>query len=222
MARRLFDLPGIQATEVLPGSPHLSAQSRALILSALSVMTELWRWNTTNDLDEVDAAVSLAILEVQQNMLIGSVIWVAGDTPDGTLYCDGATYGRVDYPNLYAALDAAYIIDADNFKVPDLRGAFPLGSGSGYSIGDTGGEAMHTLSGSEMPIHSHTQPPHTHTEIIAVAALINGGLEAPAAAAVPGGGVTGTASPTTNTTGGGQAHNNLPPFEVLRPCLVAQ
>lgn len=39
---------------------------------------------------------------------------------------------------------------------PDLRDRFVLGAGSGYSVGNRGGEANHTLSTSEIPSHTHT------------------------------------------------------------------
>jgi hypothetical protein len=52
--------------------------------------------------------------------LIASIILYATEsTPQGTLPCDGATYNRVDYPELYAALNSIYIIDADTFVTPN-------------------------------------------------------------------------------------------------------
>ena len=37
-----------------------------------------------------------------------------------------------------------------------IEGRFLLGSGGGYSLGATGGEATHTLTTNEMPKHNHT------------------------------------------------------------------
>ncbi len=145
--------------------------------------------------------------------VIGSVFLWAGDTvPVNALECDGGTYGRATYPTLYDALGSTYHVDADNFRVPDLRSRVPVGAGQGSglsnrALGAIGGLEGVSLSGSEMPSHSHT-------EITAVAAVINGGLEAPAAAAVPGFGNTGLA-------GLGQSHENMPPFHVLRFCIWA-
>lgn len=38
---------------------------------------------------------------------------------------------------------------------PDLRNRFIVGAGSTYTVGETGGEATHTLTVDEMPSHNH-------------------------------------------------------------------
>lgn len=135
----------------------------------------------------------------------------AAAIPDYALACDGSVYNRVDYPELYALLASAFIIDADTFYVPDLQGRVPLGSGSGgglssYAIGDTGGEESHTLLTSEMPSHVHSEITATPT----VGAAITG---VPVPSAVPGIGVTGS-------TGGDGAHENRQPYLALAYYIV--
>lgn len=84
-----------------------------------------------------------------------------------------------------------------------LKNRFLLGAGNSYSAGATGGEATHALSIDEMPTHNHT--------------LAN-----------PVGSGTGTVSgylwSTTNqdwgtmeteSSGGSEAHNNMPPYLVV-------
>ncbi|MCQ2598177.1 MAG: phage tail protein [Treponema sp.] len=48
--------------------------------------------------------------------------------PAGFLKCDGSTYLKADYPELYAKLPAIYILDASSFKVPDYRDRVPQGA----------------------------------------------------------------------------------------------
>ena len=46
------------------------------------------------------------------------------------------------------------LCDGQN-NTPDLRDRFIVGAGNSYSVGNTGGEATHTLTVAEMPSHSH-------------------------------------------------------------------
>jgi len=143
---------------------------------------------------------------------IGTVFaTAAASVPPYSLLCDGSTYARVDYPDLYAVLDTAFIIDADTFSVPDLRGRVILGTGTGgglssYATGDTGGEESHTLSTGELPSHSHTEGNATATAITI-------GPGAPAPSAIPSIGITGN-------TGGGGAHENRQPYLALQWYIV--
>ena len=81
-----------------------------------------------------------------------------------------------------------------------LKDRFLLGAGDTYSAGSTGGEAEHTLTDGEMPAHSHE---------------VSTGCGSPA----DGGGIVlrGWSGDSIkhfslSTTGGGTAHNNMPPY----------
>jgi microcystin-dependent protein len=148
-------------------------------------------------------------------------------TPDYALPCDGTQYLRVDYPELYASLDSVFIVDADNFVTPDLRGKTVLGtglsaSGTNYTINQSGGAEDHTLTTSEMPSHSHSNVPHSHTESAATPTAILIGAGAPAPSAIPGVSITGSSSISIDNTGGGQSHNNMQPFRSLRYAIWAR
>lgn len=146
-----------------------------------------------------DALMTLSPLPLKPGMLMMHV----GDVPPGWLACDGTIYDRVDYPQLYAALDAAFILDADQFAVPDLRDKFVLGAGS-QAVGDEGGQAEVVLDVSQIPSHSHTYTPPT----------LNVDLESPGAPDVF---AAGVGLPTqTSSVGGDQAHDNMPPYVVAR------
>ena len=97
---------------------------------------------------------------VQIGMPIGSIVMWPGDTaPDGWLLCNGATYKRSDFTNLFNVIGNKYNNGAilfDSFKVPNLQSRFPLGASSVYSLGDTGGEKEVTLTKEKIPSHNHT------------------------------------------------------------------
>lgn len=82
-----------------------------------------------------------------------------------------------------------------------LKDRFLLGAGDTYTNGDTGGEATHTLTISEIPSHSHSYTTRDR------------GAETSGPAG--GGWWYDTASASTSSAGGGQAHNNMPPYLVV-------
>jgi len=159
--------------------------------------------------------------------MIGAIVaFATANVPDNALECDGGSYAREDYQELYDSLDSVYILDDNTFIVPDLRGrvVVGLGTGSGLSprsMDESFGVETHTLVTSEIPAHNHTQNPHTHTELIAVGALAEAPI-IPVPSAIPGAGVTGGTTATNNATGGDGAHENMQPSLVLRYCIIAK
>ncbi len=212
-----LNLQAIQALAVegaYSGLANLSNTSAALILSAalwmqdLRVWTEIAQTLSVSEIDEIEAIVALMQGEVMASM-IGTIIPSATSAPPpNTLLCDGAAYLEVDYPELYTALDAAFIVDGDNFNVPDLRDRSVVGVDTS-DIGDTGGVVDVTLAVAEIPSHTHTYSPH-------VAGVAIEGLGVPLPVAVP-----PTTSLATGTTGGDGAHTNLPPFMALNWYIIS-
>ena len=89
---------------------------------------------------------------------------------------------------------------------------FIFGAGSGYNVGDTGGEFTHTLSYNEMPNHRHIMDcdwsagwrgPNVN--------LANGYQQSSAD--------RNCGQRFTSYEGGNQPHNNMPPYTVLRVCI---
>lgn len=79
-----------------------------------------------------------------------------------------------------------------------IEDRFLLAAGSTWAAGETGGEAVHTLTVDEMPAHSHSVPNMS-------------GYDTGTAWV----GQNGTAASQTRSTdinGGGAAHNNMPPY----------
>lgn len=84
---------------------------------------------------------------------------------------------------------------------PDLRDRFILGAGGSRPVGTTGGEEAHTLTIAEIPSHTHgyNETPWTGSRY--------DGHSSPL--------MTSQQWAQTSATGGGQAHNNMPPYYVL-------
>lgn len=83
---------------------------------------------------------------------------------------------------------------------PDLRDRFIVGAGSTYSVGATGGEATHTLTVEEIPSHRHSISAKTYNTARGTGGSVN---------------LVDPTSNYTGYTGGGQAHENRPPYYAL-------
>ena len=198
--------------------PHLiyvRSSSYPIIASALANINDRSKWEdneqevTDEQWDDIDEWISGAAYDMAETDYIGTLYWTVRETlPIYVLALDGTTYDKDDFPSLYAVLPSAWKT-ATQFTLPDWRNRFPVLAGDIYSPYDTGGEATHTLSTSEMPIHSHTYTPPT----------LNIDLESPGAPDVF---AAGVGLPTaTGNAGGGAAHENRPPYVALNVGVVA-
>lgn len=126
---------------------------------------------------------------------------------------------------------------------PNLVNRFIVGSGDTYPVGNTGGSSTVTLTTAQIPSHSHpgtavengahvhsiTDPGHVHqydrmTDLTDRADLDDNQFRTANSQANTGSAVTGitinsggahTHSVTTNNIGGGEAHENRPPYYAL-------
>lgn len=183
----------------------------AVVFNTLQQLGAEWSWRQD---DPTSATVQEVIAEINKATdraifagctMLGDVKWIARATADFELLCDGSTYDRVDYPDLYAVLDAAYIVDADTFVVPDLMDRFALGSDT---TGIEGGDDEITLTVGQLPAHAHTD---TITGITAADPLV--GVPLP---------VASVATPSaTGLTGNGDPISIINPYHTLRPVIMA-
>lgn len=146
----------------------------------------------------VDGTITLTELASSLQQLLvptGSILSFGGSSaPSGFLLCDGSEHARATYAALDAVIGTTYGAYTDgagasgstHFRVPDLRGRAPLGSGQGVgtndgssgsqrvtgangtsrSLGAWGGRETHQLTAGESGMPSHTvnaDGGHTHT-----------------------------------------------------------
>lgn len=203
---------------------------------------ELFGDVTPQEMVDVFTPMFFEYLQEMPCMLGAIIPYATAMPPDATLPCDGSEHARIDFPRLYAAIDAAYIIDADTFKTPDLRGRAIIGVGTGTglsvrAIGDTGGVEIHELTVSELPAHTHENTPHSHTDTGHTHGYtyptVNLDLEGVGVPDVLGAGnpplpfstTVGFASISAEEiiiadAGENEPHENMPPFHALKYCIV--
>lgn len=87
-----------------------------------------------------------------------------------------------------------------------IQGRFLLASSSTYTAGSTGGEEAHTLTEAEMPAHKHS------ADFWSSKAGDAGYTGTPATNYDSWNRPTERATDSVKATGGGQAHNNMPPY----------
>jgi len=104
------------------------------------------------------------------------------------------------------AIPSGWVLCNGSNSTPDLRDRFVVGAGSGYSVGATGGAASVTLTVNQIPAHTHTHTKATHPSGSGPEQNQSGGPEDRTNF-----GDTGT----TGSTGGGQSHENRPPYYAL-------
>jgi len=170
---------------------------------------------------EIKAVLSLdgIIIVEEDDMIIGMRFrWDTDVIPAKCLKCDGSAVSRATYPELFALWGTRFGAGdgVTTFNLPDCRGRYDMGVDGGHAINSTGGEATHVLTTAEMPAHQHNAAPEGHTGGDAFVQLADppGTWQLTAT-----GGQDVVSSGATDSTGGGTAHNNLPPY-LASHCLV--
>jgi microcystin-dependent protein len=148
--------------------------------------------------------------------------------PRGSADLNGQLLAISSNSALFSLLGTQYGGDGrTTFALPDMRGRFATHPGQGPGLtprqqGQSGGTETNTLTVNQLPAHTHglngtTAAANTPSPGGALPATTGrdssyapGSADAPMAAGVIG------------NTGGGQAINNMPPFNVVRWCIATQ
>jgi len=174
---------------------------------AVDELRKASNWEQLSGISADDTANNFLDLYTEWRMpnpLIGTIFAHASSTaPTNSLPCDGSTYNRSDYPDLYDRLDAAYRVGSTQLITPDLRGRTLVGDGTGTGLSNrafaaTFGAETHALSVAEGPLH-------THTYVIVTA------FPTPVTVGPVPNNSAGGAGAATGASGTGAAHNNKQP-----------
>lgn len=142
--------------------------------------------------------------------------------PKGWAICNGQQLPINQNQALFALLGTRFGGNGQTtFALPDFRGRTPIHVGSGFILGQQGGQMTHTVTIAEMPSHSHLVRASTST---AVGTASAGGRylgrgnnvysDAPATTTL----APGTVAPV----GGSQPHLNMQPFLTMTYCIALQ
>lgn len=156
--------------------------------------------------------------------------------PRGWAFCSGQILPISQNTALFSLLGTTYGGNGQsNFALPNLQGAAPLGFGQGpglslYDLGQTGGTTTVTLGATQIPSHTHTASalptvpnptpllsPSGNIWAVAGTRRVNTNLYATAAGTPQAMNAVALA-----VTGGGQPHNNMPPYLTMNFCIAMQ
>jgi microcystin-dependent protein len=159
--------------------------------------------------------------------------------PKGWALCNGQLLPINQNQALFSLLGTTYGGDGRvNFALPNLQGCIPVHMGSGFTLGQRGGESAHTLIQSEMPAHIHplmadgtagsgtsNTPDPSGGKVLGVSSGTGGTPAVPFAANIYNSGsnnMVAMDSRVLTSVGGSQPHENRSPFLTLNFVIALQ
>ena len=143
--------------------------------------------------------------------------------PKGCALCNGQLLPINQNQALFSLLGTTYGGNGTTtFALPDLKGRTPMHASSSHVLGESAGEAAHTLSLPEMPTHAHS----------AVARMASAEAPSPTGRAWasqpatlsygPAANLLALAPSSLSSEGASQPHWNLQPYLVLNFVIALQ
>lgn len=135
-----------------------------------------------------------------QDYDLGNVALEDSETAPGPGTPQMTTLMNMVYPvgSIYMSVNATSPASLFGGTWESLGGRFLIGQDGTYTAGSTGGEAAHTLTIDEMPSHGHGYRQMN----VSGSQTVGSGT----------GGYYNGSQQQTDKTGGGHAHNNMPPY----------
>ena len=143
-----------------------------------------------------------------------------GYAPRGWAQCNGQFLPINQNQALFSLLGTTYGGNGQTtFALPDLRGRASMHMGT-QIIGTSSGEQAHTLTVSELPLHTHAlmaspsngNSVQVNNDVFAGALNVYRGPDQ----------LTALNAQSVTNTGGSQAHQNMQPYLVLNFCIALQ
>lgn len=133
--------------------------------------------------------------------------------PKGWALCNGQILPINQNQALFSLLGTTYGGDGRvDFALPNLQGRHPLHVGPGFDLGQTGGATAVTLGQDQIPQDTVTDSPQTTNRQATSTALAHGGIYT----------TDQDADFPLAVVGGGQAHENMPPYLTLNWIIALQ
>ena len=148
--------------------------------------------------------------------------------PKGWALCNGQFLPINQNQALFSLLGTTYGGNGQTtFALPNLQGRVPIHEGSGFTLGQSGGQSAHTVTMSELPQHTH----FLNSNMCIGGNVINAALGDPTGNYWANNGKSQYATNTfdkvmhpsaVTNVGGSQPHNNMQPYLVLNFCIALQ
>ena len=143
--------------------------------------------------------------------------------PKGWALCNGQLMPINQNQALFSLLGTTYGGNGQtNFALPNLQGRAPMHVGNGSILGQSAGEEAHTLSGAELPAHSHVVSASTDPASAAAPSGSVGYARSGTSAYASPGAPVAMAAQTSSSAGGSQPHPNMAPYLTLNFCIALQ
>jgi microcystin-dependent protein len=115
----------------------------------------------------VDAVANNTVTELAGSMKM----WPSATPPANWALCNGQAVSRTTYATLFAKIGTAYGSGdgSTTFNLPDFRDRMPMGAGSAYNAGSTGGYADAAVISHTHPVSSSVtmnDPGHSHNNVL--------------------------------------------------------